>query len=170
DADDTDQQKMYDACIGELVLAKLPSGEPTIADKFKLEAKIVEGWYRRLLIHALERAFYPNLDDTRDARFQLYFNVATAKARGEKTFINLEGQQSIINEQVEKDVLAPVEMTTLGMSADEAKEYRGRLTSRAEMYLRAEASRMGLHVDQLEPSWETLPELKRAIAMLEASD
>jgi predicted Ser/Thr protein kinase len=161
DADaDSDQKTMYDEVLAELALSKGASDEP----------KLIETWYRRRLRHAFELAFYPNRDELRDARFTLYFNVATALAVDDSHFINLNGQKSLITDQIKTRVLKPIELSTLGMGDQEVKDFRSRLKDRAALYLAAEAARMGVDVYDLEADHTTLPELKRAVAMLEGEE
>jgi hypothetical protein len=167
DADDA-QKKMYDAVLAELRLAKPFGTTPaTIESKHLHEPQMVEAWYRRRLVQAMELAFYPNRDELRDARFDLYFNVATALAVGDQHFVNLNGDKALITDAVKDKVLRPIENQCLGLTADEIKDFRARLKDRVALYLAAEAARMGVSVQDLDPSHDTLPELKRAITMLE---
>ena len=153
---DEGQQKMYDDVLAQLALVKGAE-----------EPKAIEAWYRRRLRHAIELAFYPDRDELSDARFEIYFNVAKALAVGDQHFINLKGEKALITEKIKEKVLKPIE-TILGLSEKDAQEFRATLSDRVDLYLKAEAARMGVSVNDIAPNHETLPELKRAIAMLEA--
>jgi hypothetical protein len=165
DADAGDsQKKMYDACLNELKLA-----EP------KREALTIEDWYRRRLMQLVELAFFPDRDERRDLRFTAYFTLATAVARGDTRYTDATDRQVVITEKLVTEVLDPVEKlidTINSRGSSSVKEYRQALQGRADMYLRAEAQRLSLGsaAPVLEPTWDTLPELKRAISTLQAQD
>src|SRR5262249_42419090 len=98
DADAAHSQKqMYDACLAELELA--PTG-----GKIGFP-RLIELWYRRRLVQAFERAFYPDLDDLRDAKFNDYFNLATASGSGATRFVNAAGRESVVSDELIKDYL-----------------------------------------------------------------
>jgi predicted Ser/Thr protein kinase len=157
---ETDQKEMYKAVLAELKLRSSVNDDP----------KTIEAWYHRRLRHAMELAFFPKRDELRDARFRIYFNVATALSVGDRHFVNLKGDKSLISDKIQETVVRPMETSTLGLGADEVRPYRASLKDRAALYLRAEARRMGISLKGLEADWSTLPELKRACAMLEAEE
>jgi hypothetical protein len=163
DADaDTDQKNMYDSCLTEL---KLAPAEPSIG-----YPRVVEAWYRWRLVQAMERAFYPDLDELRHGKFVDYYNLATAGGAGVKRFVNHAGRESAVSEEVIATVLKPVEDGMILTNAEEVKAFRGQLKARCAMYVRAEAERLGIGADDLDPSWDTLPEIARAITTLLARE
>jgi predicted Ser/Thr protein kinase len=61
-------------------------------------------------------------------------------------------------------LLKPVEDRIAGISDDKAaRDFRSRLKARCQQYLRAEAQRREIDESLLEPSWDTVPEIAKAI-------
>jgi predicted Ser/Thr protein kinase len=164
DADADDQQKaMYVKCMEELKLTHHMDSPNT-----------VEAWYRRRLRQLVQKAFFPDHEERLHTRFINYFNLATAVASGKTKFADSTKHEREINDEVIKEILTPVEVLIKGVdvSVPATKDYRKKLTARTEMYLRAEAQRLtcGNEPPLLEPTWDTLPELKRAVCILEAGE
>ncbi len=154
------QKTMYETCVDEL---KLVVGSE--------KANVVEAWFRRKLRDAMERAFFPELDSLRHNRFVNYVHLAIATVKGERFYEDAEGKKLPASTEAVEQVLKPIEELIAGISEQsETRKFRGSLDARIKMYLKAEAERMGVKAADVEPSWDTLPELKQAISVLLARD
>jgi predicted Ser/Thr protein kinase len=148
---DPDQSRMYKACIEQL-------------DVDSVVARLVESSYRRRLVQAMELAFFPELEELRHAQFVDYFNLATAISSGEPRFRNHAGRECEANRDAIAALLKPVEDRIAGISDDKAaRDFRSRIKARCQQYLRAEAQRREIDESLLEPSWDTVPEIAKAI-------
>ena len=153
------QQKMYKGCLDALQLVEVNK-----------DPKMAEAWYQRRLNHLVEAAFFPDLDDLRDARF---CRVLRDQHSGRQWSDNVQRCQ---RSHTENHARADRPGLAAGRAIDRAEWRQGcrrisaALSARMQMYHKAHCDRLGLTPAQqqkVRASWYTMPELKRAICILQ---
>jgi hypothetical protein len=157
-----EQKEMYKDCLGQLELAPL-NGTP----------KLVEKWYRWRLNHLMQLAFFPELDDQLDERFVEYFDVSCALGEGKQTYVDAGGKNQIVTAELIDRALRPAESLIGLTKPEDVSLHRSGLRSRMRMYLLAYCDRLGISAAQAQkqrPTWDTMPEVKRAMCILQGED
>jgi predicted Ser/Thr protein kinase len=171
----TQQKELYERCLNHLALVLPNAKEGTPA--------LVERLLRKWVKSSIEEVFDPEADKLRNQEFWQYWQHARASAQGREGFDD-EKSDNKESTKVSEEVMNKIEslipsltkVTSATMSRDkpqaekdqieERKKFRAGLQPRIRQTLQLERKTLANSKAALEPTWETIPELKQAIDKL----